>query len=257
MLARTVKDKLTDGQQVLGLTIGIEGWPGCLEDIQASGYDFIWLDCEHSALTLQQVEALCREARILGLPAILRPEAAVFHLIVRYMDLGPSGILLPFVERMEQIEILEQATYLPPRGNRSPGGPSMAWINTPDCQSMDAYERDYLRMIQIETVAGIEALPELLTADCLDAVMLGPNDLTMSLGCPFQREAPIVIEAIEKVLNICNQHGTPCGMVCASLPEARFWSDRGFRFMICGDVARLAAGSFKTLHDTVRGFGQT
>jgi len=257
MLARTLKDKLADGQQVLGLTVGIECWPGCLEDIAASGYDFIWLDCEHSALTLPQVQALCHEARILNLPAILRPEAALFHLIVRYLDLGPSGILLPYVERMEQIEILEQATYLPPRGKRSPGGPCMAWLNVPNRQSIDEYERDCFRMIQVESIAGIEILPELLTADCLDAVMLGPNDLTVSLGCAFQRDEPIVVEAIEKVLGICSEHGMPCGMVCNSLQEARFWSDRGFRFMICGDIVRVATGSFKALHDSVRKFDRT
>lgn len=252
MLAKSLKAKLANDELVLGLTLTNHCWPGYLEIIKSSGYDFVWLDCEHSPFTLQQVEEACRVARILQLPVVLRPEACSFHLISRYIDMGPSGILLPHVEDIEQIKTLEQASYLPPKGLRSPGGPCLAWLQDRGRESWNEYERHFLRMIQIESAAAINALPDLLQSDCVDAVMLGPYDLSVSLDHTAQLDSPVVVEAIENVLNICRRHRKPCGMVVGSSEQARCWIDRGFRFVTCGEVVNLLRDQLQSMHDNLR-----
>ncbi|NIA07942.1 MAG: hypothetical protein GWP14_09990 [Actinobacteria bacterium] len=259
MLAKNLKTKLANRQLCLGALMIYHCWPGYLEIIKRSGYDLVWLCCEHSAFTLQQVDEMCRVARLLDLPLILRAETANYHLIRRYMDAGPSGIIIPYVERAEQIDILRQASYLPPKGTRSPGGQSVSWITEHNRASWDEYEKDFFRMIQVESIAGIKALPDLLKRDdFIDAVMVGPYDLAVSLGqTVMDSDSPVVSEAIEKVMNICRKHNKPCGMVVGNIDQARFWMERGFCFIICGELVNILADSVKSFHDGVRSVGQT
>ena len=139
---------------------------------------------------------MCRTARLLDLPLILRPEDSVYHLLRRYADMGPSGFMIPWTEREEQLETVKSAIFVPPRGRRGPGGPSVMRTRSLDLRGWQEVEDDFFVCFQVETPRGIEALPGLADRDWIDAVMLGPYDLSLNLGHCGEWDHPVVVDAI-------------------------------------------------------------
>ncbi len=125
MLASALKKKLDGDDIVVGTFLTFNFWAGHLEIQKKLGMDFVALDLEHGSADLKTTEELCRTARLLDLPLIVRPEACLYHLLRKYADMGPSGFLLPWVDRAEQIQTLRDAVFCHPRGRRGPGGPAV------------------------------------------------------------------------------------------------------------------------------------
>src|SRR4029079_8910583 len=122
----------------------------------AEGMHYAVLDMEHGAATLPMAEELCRSARLLDFPLIIRPETSVYHVLRKYIDMGPAGLLLPWTERQEQMDAVRDAVFTPPRGRGGPGGPSIFHNRTLDRAGWDEVENALLLMPQIESPAGIE-----------------------------------------------------------------------------------------------------
>jgi 2-keto-3-deoxy-L-rhamnonate aldolase RhmA len=205
------------------------------------------LDMEHGSASLRTAEELCRTARLLDFPLIIRPEASLYHLLRRYLDMGPAGFMIPWTERQEQIDALRESTFLPPKGRRGPGGPAIFANRSLDRAGWDEIEADFFLMTQIETPAGIANLASLVSLDWIDATMLGPYDLSLNLGRWAQMDHPDVVNAIQETRSRSLQVGKPCGMSVSSLEEAKFWIDRGFNFFICSEVTYMVRQQANTL----------
>jgi len=254
LLASTLKQRLRSKQLTIGPMLTFDFWPGYLEIFKAEGMHYAILDLEHGSATLSQTEDLCRVARLLDFPLIVRPESAVFHLLRKYVDMGAAGFMLPWIEREEQIATARDAIFTPPRGRRGPGGPSIFHNRTLDRQGWDEIERDLFVMVQIETPAGVENVPALAAAAGVDATMLGPYDLSLNLGCCGQMDHPDLVRAIQAVNDRSEAAGKPCGMVVNAPEAARFWIDRGFYFLICSEVSYMVRRQASSLVRDITGF---
>lgn len=253
MVNTSIKEKLSRGELVVGTLMTFDFWAGYLEIYKQVGMDCVFLDLEHGAADLGTVEELCRTARLLSLPLILRPEDSVYHLVRRYADMGPSGFMIPWTEREEQLETVKDAIYVPPRGRRGPGGPSVMAARSLDLKGWQDIENDFLVCFQVETPKGIEALPRLANRDWIDAVLLGPYDLSLNLGHCGEWDHPVVVEAILKVLEGARVADKPCGMVVGSIEEGQFWIDKGFRFLFFGEATGMVRSQASTFLSAVRG----
>jgi 2-keto-3-deoxy-L-rhamnonate aldolase RhmA len=251
MLASTLKERLRNKQVAVGPTLTAHAWPGYIEVFKKTGMHFAMLDLEHGSTSLPQVEEICRVARLLDFPLLLRPEASLFHLIRKYLDMGPSGFVIPWTERPEQVEALRDGVFTPPRGRRGPGGPSIAHNRTIDRAGWDEVEANFCLVAQIESPKGIAALPGLVDHDWLDATMLGPYDLALNMGLCWQPDHPKLIEAIQTVFDRSAQVGKPCGTVTYNRETSRFWIARGFRFFIYGEPIGMLAKESKRLADEI------
>jgi 4-hydroxy-2-oxoheptanedioate aldolase len=214
-------------------------WPGYLEVFKAEGMHFAVLDMEHGSASLRTAEEFCRTARLLDFPLIIRPEASVYHLVRRYLDMGPAGLMLPWTESQEQVEAVRDASFLPPKGRRGPGGPSIQANRSLDRAGWDEIEANLFLMLQIETPAGMQNLPALLAHDWVDATMVGPYDLSLNLNHCGQLDHPEVVSTIQEIHARSTQMHKPCGMVVGTVDQAKFWIDRGFNFLITGEVSVL------------------
>jgi 4-hydroxy-2-oxoheptanedioate aldolase len=125
MRTRHLKQKLARRELVVGTLMTLDFWPGYLEIYKSAGLDCVVLDMEHGSASPSVAEELCRIARLIDLPLILRPEASLYHLLRKYLDMGPAGFMIPRVEREEQVQILQEAAFCPPKGRRGPGGPAI------------------------------------------------------------------------------------------------------------------------------------
>jgi len=245
MLAGELKKKLRSGEITFGTWMTFDFWPGWLEIFKQCGLDCVVLDMEHGAATLEDAAELCRTARLLDFPLILRAEASLYHLLRKYIDMGPAGMMIPWVERQEQIDNLRDAIFCAPQGRRGPGGVSIFGTPSLDRAGWAATEKDFCVMLQVETPAGVEAMDKIMAQDWIDLVCLGPYDLSLNLGHCGEMEHPVVVEAITKVIQKARAMGKPAGMPVGTVEETRFWRERGCTFFPYGDITGLVRAGFK------------
>ena len=209
--------------------------------------DYVILEMEHGAATLTDAGELCRIARLLDLPLLIRAEASVYHLLRKYIDMGPSGLVLPWVDQAEQVQTVRDAMFCAPEGRRGPGGLSVMGANSLDRAGWAEVEENLCVMLQVETPAGIDAMSTIMDHDWIDAVMLGPYDLSLNLGHCGEMRHPVVVEAIDRVIANAHALDKPCGMPVGSIEDAQFWRARGCELFVYGEAtsfARKGASAF-------------
>jgi 2-keto-3-deoxy-L-rhamnonate aldolase RhmA len=247
LLAKTLKSKVRNRELTLGVFLTFDFSAVFLEIFKAEGMDFVVLDMEHGSADLRTAEELCRTARLLDLPLLIRPEAALYHLIRRYMDMGAAGLMVPWLETQEQIEAIRQGVFIPPKGRRGPGGPAIFANNGLDRSAWDQIESSFFIMTQFESPIGINNLQSLISHDWIDSAMLGPYDLSLNLSRWGEMEHPEVIAAIDEVKKEAGAIGKNCGMVVGSVEQASFWINRGFSFFICSEISGIVRHRSKEL----------
>jgi 2-keto-3-deoxy-L-rhamnonate aldolase RhmA len=155
--------------------------------------------------------------------------------VARALDCGAQGVLFP---RVESPEVLAQAvswTRFPPEGVRGFGltPPHIEYERASIPQVIEHMNRNTMVVLQIETKLAVERREELLSVPGIDAVMIGPADLSIALGVPGEFEHPKLVEAMEKVRDSCISHGIAPGTHTRTLALAKFWKERGMRFLSC------------------------
>ncbi len=120
MKKNMLKEKLESGQVVVG-TVLTENSPSLMEILALVGFDFIFIDCEHSPLTVESVQNIIMAAELRGTTAIVRPPMNVSEIILRYMDVGAMGIAIPGMESGEAAQIAVKAVKYPPQGEKGSG----------------------------------------------------------------------------------------------------------------------------------------
>ena len=243
MLASRLKKKLRNSEQAIGTWMTFDFWPGYLEIYKNAGLDCVIVDLEHGSASLTMVEELCRTGRLLDLPIILRPEASIYHLLRKYVDMGPAGFILPWTESEEQVRTLQEAIFCAPKGRRGPGGPSVFGVRGLSRADWEEVERNLCVMLQVETPSGIDAINTIMAHEWVDAVVLGPYDLSLNLGYCGEMDHPVVVDAIDRVFARAAEIGKPCGMPVGSLKDARFWRERGCTLFLYSEATIMVRES--------------
>lgn len=207
---RNLKTKLRGRKQVLA------GWtslshPSVTEIFARSGVDFVGIDIEHSTISQEQSQRIIAACQGNGTLCLPRIASHNMEAIKRLLDSGADGIIVPMVNTPEEVELLISWCKYPSLGKRSYG------ISRGQGYGFDFY--DYTKtwnesstlIIQIESIQGVENIEKLLSYPEVDGAMIGPYDLSGSLGIPGQLEHPLVVEAGEKVIAACVQYGKACG----------------------------------------------
>jgi 2-keto-3-deoxy-L-rhamnonate aldolase RhmA len=252
VLAANLKQQVRSGRLTLGPMMTFDFWPGYLEIFKAAGMDFALLDLEHGCASLRQGEELCRTARLLDLPLIVRPEGSRYHLVRKYLDMGAAGLMIPWVDRCDQVEEVMNGMFVPPRGRRGPGGPAIFANRGLDRQGWEEVESSLFVMIQIETLEGLANLASLAQPAWVDAVMPGPYDLSLNVGPCGEIAHPEVSGAIVRIRDEAAAIGKPCGMVVGTPEQARPWIDRGFHFFLVSEPAMMVRQYAGTLVKEIR-----
>jgi 2-dehydro-3-deoxyglucarate aldolase/4-hydroxy-2-oxoheptanedioate aldolase len=204
--------------------------------LAAAGFDWAFIDTEHGNFDLETVNDVCRVARLAGLCPVVRVADLQYSLVARALDSGALGIIFP---RMEDPKLLETAlswTKFPPAGVRGYGLVSCQTDYEPQAFTdiIEHVNENTLTVLQIESARAVEAREEILSVPGIDAVMIGPSDLSISLGVPGDFQHPKVVEAMEAIRDTCERKGIAPGTQTRSVPQAKFWKERGMRFLGCG-----------------------
>jgi len=233
MATNLVKRALKEGKVQYGTNFGQFRSQDVLKIFAQAGFHWAFVDCEHGGFDLETVQDLCRLAPFVGFTPILRVADLQYSLVARSLDVGAQGIIFPRVESPELLEKAVSWCKFPPVGIRGFGLTVMQSNYEPvTIPEMIAHRNENgMVVLQIETVKALEAREELLSVAGIDVVMVGPVDLSISLGVPGEFEHPKFIEAIDQIRDTCVAKGIVPGIQCRGVALSKFCRDRGFRFL--------------------------
>lgn len=248
----TLKERLKNGETVCGAFVSNTRWPGYVEILAYHGYDCAFIETEHAPMNYDEIETMVRTARLCGIEPIIRVNDHDYPLIARAMDMGCHSIMAPRVETAEQArEIVARAKY-PPLGRRGAGG--YLTLFEPDKEKFLKEANEHgLIVIQIESRKGIDNLPDICAVPGVDAIFVGPFDLSVDLGIPGQTRDERQVAAIERIIAICRDNNKPVGIHLGNMHELREWNRKGITLLSLGsDIGALFAKTKENL-DLVRG----
>jgi 2-dehydro-3-deoxyglucarate aldolase/4-hydroxy-2-oxoheptanedioate aldolase len=231
-----VKHALKEGKLQAGCSFGMLRSPEVARILAAAGFHWSYIDSEHGPFDLETIQEICRAAVTAGLMPIVRVADLQYSLVARALDNGAQGIIFPRVEDPELLARAISWTQFPPNGVRGFGlGASHIDYEKATIPQVIAHQNaNTMVVLQIETKLAVERRDELLSVPGIDAIMIGPADLSISLGVPGEFDHPKMIETIELVKESCLKHGVAPGIHLRALPLAKFWKERGMKFLSCG-----------------------
>ena len=199
MTPSALRHRLIAGETLFG-TLIVSPSPRWPDVVRGCGLDFVFIDTEHIALDRAELSWMCQTYAALGLPPLVRIPAPDPYAATMVLDGGAAGVIAPYVETVEQVQALRGAVKLRPiKGQKLRQMLEGAKVE-PELKSyMDDGEKNRLLIINIDSVPAIEALDEILAVPDLDAVLIGPHDLSCSLGVPEQWEHPKFLSACETI----------------------------------------------------------
>jgi 4-hydroxy-2-oxoheptanedioate aldolase len=244
------KERLRSGTCQLGMwnTAGGNTIP---ELLAGAGYDWVLVDCEHSAIeTVEVLPALQAIGQYPDVAALARPAENSPVLFKRLLDMGAQTLLVPYVETEAEAQMAVSAMHYGPAGMRGMAGMTRA---TRYGQVNDYFETaasELCLCLQIETKKGLDNLESIAKTDGVDALFFGPADLSASLGVPGQTDHPKVIEAIDAATEKLNAWNVPWGTLCLNPPLAKEYIKKGAAFVAVGVDLVLLAQSVAALRKT-------
>jgi 4-hydroxy-2-oxoheptanedioate aldolase len=244
-----VKRALQAGDVRIGTWIHTIGSYHLPQILATAGFDFIYIDMEHSSFSIETVGALCSTALYAGIVPIIRPPGPAHHLLSRPLDNGAMGILMPHVDTPEEARAAVSAVKFTPLGARGsqPPSPATQFHTAKAADVMAASNDETILMVQIESPRGIDNLDAILAVDGVDGAVIGRGDLSAELGVGGQRDHPDVLAAVETLIDACRRHDKIPGLLVQSTDDARQWIAKGIRMIaymseatILRDAARAA-----------------
>ncbi|GAB5512070.1 MAG: 4-hydroxy-2-oxoheptanedioate aldolase [Hyphomicrobiales bacterium] len=235
------KAALKSGKHQLGIwnTMGGNTVP---ELLAGAGFDWVLVDCEHSAVeTIEVLPALQAIAAYPDVSPVVRPAENSPVLFKRLLDLGAQTLLVPYVQSAEEARNAVDAMRYGPHGMRGMAGMTRATRYGRVDDYFTDVEDELCLIVQVETVDGLNALEAIATTDGVDGVFIGPADLSASMGLPGQTSHPKVRAAIDDAIARLQALGVPSGILTLDTVEGASFIGQGTNFTAVGvDLALLA-----------------
>ena len=209
-----------------------------------AGFDFGVIDMEHGPLDMAEVVHLLQAVAATRMAPLLRVPWNDTVTIKRVLDAGATTLLVPFVQNAAEAVAAVAATRYPPQGVRGMMGMSRAARYGMQADYLSRANREIALIVQIETEAALAELPAIAAVDGVDAIFVGPADLSASMGLPGQLRHPRVMEAMTEVAARCRALGKPVGSVGSELEVLAQYRAAGYDFIaIDSDLGLFMQGA--------------
>ncbi len=230
---KVLKKKFVNCNQVLAAWTSF-GHPSIPEIFSKSGVDFIGIDIEHSTISQEQSQriiAACQANNTLCLPRIASHNVEMTR---RVLDSGADGLIVPMVNSKKDVENVISWMKYPPLGRRGFGVSRAQGYGFDFQEYIKEWNEASVFIAQIETIQAVDNIEEILSCKGLDAVMVGPYDISGSLDLPGQLEHPKVVEAGQRVIEACKKFKKSCGTQVVEPNEKNVKQafDSGFSFVV-------------------------
>lgn len=225
-----LKERLRKGECLVGtMVITLEN-PEIVKILKVSGFDFFLVDAEHGNMDYGAVAALMTVAREAGVTPMVRIPEVRREVVLKYMEMGARGLLLPNAETVEQARALVEYSKYYPMGNR---GVSLFRPHTgfekvgSPVEYMRLRNDENILMVQVESPKGVENVERMLDVEGIDAAFIGPNDLSQSMGIMGQTSHPDFIAAVDRVIAAASERKKFSGIHMMSTDALLPWMKKG------------------------------
>lgn len=207
------------------------------------GFDWVCIDTQHGLIGYERMTGMLQALSLTGTPALVRVPWNQPDHIMKALDAGAQGVIVPMVSSAADARAAVAAMRYPPEGTRS-WGPIRAALEVPGYSAATGNQRTFV-VVMIETPGGVENLEEIVSVPGVDAVYVGPADLALGYGmAPDMRAAdPAHHKLIETVLDGCLRHGVVPGIHCDRLETVYHWWDLGFEMCTLASDGALLRGA--------------
>jgi 2-keto-3-deoxy-L-rhamnonate aldolase RhmA len=227
-----LKEKMRKNELSIGSWITL-AHPAIAEIMAKAGFDWLAVDLEHSVITIREAEELIRVIGLCGPAALVRLSCNDPVQIKRVMDAGAHGVIVPMVNSVAEAERAVTAVRYPPQGNRGVGLARAQGYGNAFEEYKNWLNREAVVIVQIEHVEAVENLAAILSVDGVDGFIVGPYDLSGSLGVPGNFEHPRMQKAMAKIISIGATSGKAPGIhiVEPDLTQLQQRREEGYRFL--------------------------
>jgi 2-keto-3-deoxy-L-rhamnonate aldolase RhmA len=239
-----VKKALKEGKVVIGATVTAAN-PDVAATLAGAGFDFLWIEMEHSPLTLETVRSMILATRGMKAMPFTRVPVNEPWMAKRVLDIGSLGVVFPFTSTRELAEQAVKSCKYPPQGIRGFGAAMAAsrWGMSGSDYAKFANE-NVLVVVIIEQKQAVDNIEQIASVPGVDVLFIGVNDLSFSLGVGGKTNDPIVEEAVNKVLAAGKKYNIPVGYPAGNPVEINKRIAQGFRFFqASSDLGMMAAGA--------------
>jgi 2-keto-3-deoxy-L-rhamnonate aldolase RhmA len=241
-----VKEKFARDEVVASMVVRIVQTPAISVLAASAGFDSLYVDLEHSPLSLETTSTICTAALATGVTPFVRVPAATAVYIGRVLDGGALGVIVPHVENAEDAANAVRLCRYPPSGTRSEGGPMPHFgYNNPPIAEKHRILNDMTSVIvMIETTAALEHLESIAAVPGIDMLFVGCNDLSADLGVAGDYDNPLLRDALLRTMEAARKHGKQMGIGGLGSREDLIAAmvGRGARYVSAGtDLSFLAA----------------
>ncbi|MBJ7397608.1 MAG: hypothetical protein JHD29_02535 [Ilumatobacteraceae bacterium] len=231
---RTIRASLRSGTSVVGSWMQLTD-SNVAEIMGRSGYQWVAIDMEHGPVSLSQLPDLFRALELGGTLPLARVASPLPINCRQALDQGAAGVVIPMISSAAQLQAIINECHWPPRGRRGVGFQRANVFG----KFFDAYvqeAQESLIIAQIEHIDAVNNLESIIAVEGLDAIMVGPYDLSASLGITGEFENKKYLETLSKILSMCAKHKMPCGIHVVQ-PDPKMLEQRiseGYTFIAYG-----------------------
>jgi len=238
-----LKKQLAEGKPVVGLTVTVAS-PDVAAQAAALGFDFLWIEMEHSPITLETARAIILATRGTGTIPLIRVPVNELWTAKRALDAGALGVIFPFTSTPELARQAVAACKYPPLGLRG-SGPGLASLRWPAPGGYhDFADRNVMVIIIIEQQQAVERIEEIAAVPGIDVIFIGTSDLSFSLGLRGRQDDPRLKQAVARVVAAAQRHKVPLGRPAGSPAQVAEFIQQGFRFFqASSELGFMAAGA--------------
>ncbi len=242
-MKNAVKEKLRRGESVVGMMVWSDNVETAVLGAQL-GFDFLWVEMEHSPVSLQTLRNIVLATR--GLPAVpfARPPVNELWTAKRFLDMGVLGLIVPFTRTGEDARRLAAAVRYPPAGLRGCGS-DLAASRWPAAEGYHDFADDnVLAVAVIEDTSGLANLEEIAATPGIDVLFVGTSDLSFSMGFRGRQDEPELQAAVEKVADAARRNGKYVGRPAVTAADVEKFRARGYQFLMGpSELVLMTAGA--------------
>ncbi len=234
MRGSEIRSALAKGEKIFGTMLEGPTNARQLVDYLSIGLDFVFIDNEHQPLDRDSTSQACHFFRLNGIAPIVRVPIPDLTHAARVIDGGAQGIIAPYVERPDQVwDVICAAKYRPLKGVALDRVRRSGHFPSEETKAyLERLNHDNLVVIMIESVEGIARLDEILSFREVDAILIGPNDLSVSLGVPDRYDDPVFKDAVETIMARALAAGKGFGLHMNEKRHNEYWVRRGANFTV-------------------------
>lgn len=258
MNAQEMREKLHNGEHVYGTMIVSESpkWPAAAASI---GLDFAFIDTEHIAQDRNKLSWMCQLYAANGMAPIVRIPSPDPYAAAMVLDGGAQGVIAPYVETVDQVRALVGAVkYRPLKGKKLYDALNGVTPLEPEVEAfLTARNANSVAIVNIESRTAMNNLDDILAVPGLDAVLIGPNDLTCNLGVPDQYFHPIFVEAVDEIITKARAAGLGAGIHIVyggdSMAQEIRWAKMGANLIVHSIDISAFRNTLRTEFDFIKG----